>query len=132
MIFYPCVNGRPMTTVQPYPAIYDDVPIRSVLATLIAGGEPPRVKALRVHSDFLDRPPYPQGRLFLPNAKSARRPGHPPTDAHIWYCCARYGRAVPVAEYADSVNVGTPTHLRCAIRYVLVLGQPTVESQRHR
>jgi len=89
----------------------NDAPaITAVLATLLAGGVPPRVDVSRVHDTdgseepWLDREPYPGGRLLI---RGKCRAGVGETTGHIsWYCCARFGRAVPVREYLEAWGVG--------------------------
>jgi hypothetical protein len=84
----------------------DAAAIHDVLAELIAGNAPSRVDVSRVHSAWLDRPPYPSGRLFVRG--SVRSGLGVPSGFVIWYCCARYGRPVPVREWGASVGLGTP------------------------
>lgn len=86
----------------------NDLPaISSVLALLLASAEPPRVDVSRGRSKWLDRPPYPGGRLFIRGRCSARAGDI--TGYHVWYCCARFGRTVPVREWDISVGSGTPS-----------------------
>jgi hypothetical protein len=62
------------------PAIY------AVLTALIADVDPPRADVARVDG----------GRLFLRGKCWADAGEH--TGYHIWYCCFRLGRTVPVRE----------------------------------
>lgn len=86
----------------------DAAAISGLLATLLAGGVPPRVDVSRCHSKWLEREPYPGGRLFI-RGKCRAGVGET-TGYHVWYCCARYGRTVPVREYEEVWGVG-PTQL---------------------
>lgn len=84
----------------------NDAPaISAVLALLLAGEEPPRVDVTRVHSKWLDRDPYTGGRLWIRGACRAG-PGQI-TGHHVWYTCARYGRAIPVRE--ENITTGEVT-----------------------
>jgi hypothetical protein len=96
-----------MSLVYPIYNPNDAPAIHTVLATLILGGDPPRVDVTRVHDPgngkrpWLDRPPY-DGRLFV-RGKCRAGVGDT-TGFHVWYCCARYGRTIPVREWAMSVD----------------------------
>lgn len=69
----------------PYPGYNpNDAPaISAVLEALVAGEDPPRVNVARV------------GERLLPSGTPGARVGEI-TGYHVWYCCARYGRAIPV------------------------------------
>lgn len=86
----------------------DAAAMTTVLALLIANAATPRVDVSRVHSEWLDRPPYPDGRLLIRGSTRSGPGGTPPSGFVTWYCCARYGRAIPVREWAYSVGEGAP------------------------
>lgn len=95
-----------MSLVFPAYNPYDADAIHTVLASLVASTTPPRVDVTRGHSKWLDRLPYTAGRLCI-RGKCRAGVGDI-TGFHVWYCCARYGRAVPVREWSESVGVGSP------------------------
>jgi hypothetical protein len=54
---------------------------------------------------WLDRPPH-NGRLLV---RGKCRPGVGDVLGYqVWYCCARYGRSIPVRDWGMSVGVGSP------------------------
>jgi hypothetical protein len=112
----------PLFPYRVYPN--DAAAISAVLATLIAGGEPPRIDVGRGHSEWLDRPPYPNGRLLIRGSTRSGAGGTPPSAFVVWYCCARYGRAIPVAEWAYSVGEGTPVLYNASYDQFSCLGNP--------
>ena len=65
----------PLFPYRVYPN--DELAIYAVLEMLIANEEPPRVDVTRVNSDWLDRPPYPNGRLFIRAAYAPAREVRP-------------------------------------------------------
>lgn len=86
-----------LSTPHPGANANDAPAIASVLAALVANASPPRVEVARSQD----------GRLCVrgrPGARVGEITGY-----HVWYCCARYGRAVPVREWpTSSGSVGTP------------------------
>ena len=85
----------------------DAAAISAVLATVLAGGEPPRVDVSRVNSEWLNRPPYVAGRLLI-RGSTRSEAGGVPSGFVTWYVCLRRNRVVPVSEWAYSVGEGMP------------------------
>lgn len=101
-----------MTLLFPAYNPNDTAAISAVLASLVANEEPPRVDVSCVQDSdgreeaWLNRPPYPNGRLLI-RGKCRAGIGEV-TGFHVAYCCARFGRQVPVAIWALTVGEGTP------------------------
>lgn len=113
-----------MPNLFPYLVRPDDaLAITAVLEMLLANEEPPRVDVTRVRSDWLNRPPYPNGRLLV-RGGTRSGPGGEPSGFVVWYCCARYGRPVPVREWAMSVGEGTPILRDAPYDELSCLGNP--------
>lgn len=109
---------------------HDAAAITSVLASLLANEEPPRIDVSRGHDSaatkhkkpFLDRPPY-DGRLCI-QGRCWTRDGTP-TGYHVAYVCSRFGRVtVPVNEWPDGWLVGSPLQYDAPIDEVLFAPLP--------
>lgn len=87
-------QGKPFPAYNPNdaPAIY------AALAALIANVDPPRVDVSRIWD----------GRLWVRG--SCQSHAGEIIGYHVWYCCRRLGRAVPVNEWSSlgAVGVGSP------------------------